>query len=418
MEETYFGVEEEQRNFKRNFAANFFDYVFYDLGMSFAAPNTVLVAFVSEIIKSNLAISLLSFLWAVGWFLPPLFSAHYVEKLEWRKNFVLLISSWEVIPWLFLSISSLFSSSMPVFMTLMLIFLFYGLSNFAGGISYPAWLDVLGKVIPQNKRGFFLGLSTFCGGLLSIIGGIVLGFLLETYPFPKNYSICFFIAFIFFAISLTSFSFTKEPPSLKVRQDGMFKTYLSDLFSILKIDRNFRFFIISNMFLCFQNVTITFLMAFAVQTFELSGTSIGIFTSLYLGSNTITNLLWGFIGDRWGHLHVARLGVVGIMITSLLAAYTRSPFILYLLFVMAGTGSAAIIFSNMNLLFELSKEERRPSYVALFTVFQVPFTVLSALMGGIIADFFNYHTLFLLTSLILLPGLLFLLLIKKTTTDN
>jgi len=406
--------EEVQANFRRNFAANFLDFVLYALGMTFAAPNTVLVVFVHELTPSNLAIGLLSFLRSIGWFLPPLFSARYIERYKRRKKLVLLISSWEVLPWLFLSITVFFAPSTAVSLTLMLLFLFYGLSNFAGGIASPAWLDVVAKVIPEGKRGFFLGLSTSCGGCLSFAGGILLGILLEKYPFPTGYSLSFLMTFIFFALSLASFSFTKEPASRQVRENAQFKDYLLDLVSILKTNRNFRFFIMANLFLCFQNMVTMFYMVFATRSFELTGISIGILTSIFLGSNTIINLLWGFVGDKWGHIHVARLGAILSASASLLAVFTGSPLLLYPLFIMAGIGSAAIMLSNTNLIFELAEEEHRPSYIAVTNALQVPSMALASFIGGVVADLFSYSALFLITALILFTGLLFLILIKTS----
>jgi len=404
--------EEVQRSFKRNFTSNFLDFVLYALGMSFAAPNTVLVAFISELTQSTLAISVLSFVRAIGWLLPPLFSARYIERFKWRKKLVLLIASWEVLPWLFLSITVLVSPSMPMPLALTLFLTFYGVSSFAGGLALPAWLDIVGKVIPEGRRGFFLGSSTFCGGCLSVFGGILLGILLEDYPFPTNYSLVFLFAFISFAASLVAFSFTKEPPSHRVKQNTQFKAYVSDLLSILRADKDFLFFITANLFLCFQNMVIMFYTVFATRSFELTGTSIGILTSIFLGSNTVTNLLWGFIGDRWGHIQVARLGAVLSAFASLLAVFTGSSVLLYLLFTVAGIGTAAIMLSNTNLIFELSEEEHRPSYIAMANALQVPSMALASFVGGLVADLFGYSALFLLTSLLLFIGLLFLMMVK------
>jgi len=382
--------------------------------MTFAAPNTVLVAFVNKLTPSNLAVALLSFVRAIGWFLPPLFSARYIERFRWRKKLVLLISSWEVLPWLFVSITVLFSPSLITSLALALLFLFYGLSSFAGGTALPAWLDIVAKVIPRGKRGFFLGLSTFCGGCLSVLSGILLGILLEKYPFPTNYSLSFLLAFIFLSMSLISFSFTREPPSHQVRQEDRFHAYVSDLFSILKANRNFRLFILANLFLSFQNMVTMFYTVFAIRSFQLTGTSIGILTSIFIGSNTIINLLWGYIGDKWGHVQVARLGAILGASASLLAVFTGSSLLLYPLFIVAGIGSAAVVLSNTNLMFELSEEERRPTYIAISSALQVPSMALASLIGGTVADFFNYPTLFLLTSVVLIAGFFILISIKTS----
>jgi len=382
--------------------------------MTFAAPNTVLVAFVSKLTPSNLAVALLSFVRAIGWFLPPLFSARYIERFRWRKRLVLLISSWEVLPWLFISITVLFSPSVLTSLGLALLFLFYGLSSFAGGTALPAWLDIVAKVIPQGKRGFFLGVSTFCGGCVSVLGGVLLGILLEKYSFPTNYSLTFLIAFIFLSISLVSFSFTREPPSHQVRQDDRFHAYLSDLVSILKANRNLRLFILANLFLSFQNMVTMFYTVFAIRSFQLTGVSIGLLTSIFTGSNTMINLLWGYMGDKRGHIQVARLGAILSASASLLAVFTGSSLLLYLLFIVAGIGSAAIVLSNTNLVFELSEEKYRPTYIAISSALQVPSIALASFIGATVADLFNYSTLFLLTSLVLIAGFFILVLIKTS----
>ena len=76
-----------QNNLVRNFTVNVLDGTFFMLGMSFSSVVTVMPLFVSQLSSSPLLISLIPAIQNVGWFLPALFTAHYVEKLPRKKPF-------------------------------------------------------------------------------------------------------------------------------------------------------------------------------------------------------------------------------------------------------------------------------------------------------------------------------------------
>jgi hypothetical protein len=72
--------------------------------------------------------------------------------------------------------------------------LFFGVHlifRVADGLAALAWLDVLGKTIPTERRGRLMGLAQLFAGLLAIGAGVLIARLLgeEGLPFPQGHAV-------------------------------------------------------------------------------------------------------------------------------------------------------------------------------------------------------------------------------------
>lgn len=64
-----------------------------------------------------------------------------------------------------------------------------------------AWLDIVAKVIPEGKRGFFFETTNLVSSVLGLVSGIVMDFYMNSFKYPVNYFICFLTAFMLVSIS-------------------------------------------------------------------------------------------------------------------------------------------------------------------------------------------------------------------------
>ncbi|MBN1580003.1 MAG: MFS transporter, partial [Anaerolineae bacterium] len=73
--------QQVRRNFRFNFIVNAFDGAFFWCGSSFIASATILPLYVSRLTDSKVAIGILSMISAMGWLVPQLFTANWVQRL-------------------------------------------------------------------------------------------------------------------------------------------------------------------------------------------------------------------------------------------------------------------------------------------------------------------------------------------------
>jgi len=103
--------DEVERDYRWNFAVNILDWVFFSMAMSFASVNTILPAFARHLTSSNFLIGLIPCLSTLGWLLPQILIANFVQKLKRKKDLIIFTGLGERIPWLFLFLAVIFLSS-------------------------------------------------------------------------------------------------------------------------------------------------------------------------------------------------------------------------------------------------------------------------------------------------------------------
>jgi MFS family permease len=304
--------EQVKQNFRWNFTVNAVDFALYIFALSFASILTILPAFVSKFTTSNVVIGMIPAINVIGWLMPQLAAAKYVEKFDRKKRFVVIVGIWERLPWLLVAVAIILLHNSRPFWILSAFFSCYAIFCFAGGINTPPWLDMIGKIIPENKRGLFFGVSNFIGSGFGVAGALFAGYLLENLAVPWNFAICFACSFVSMTISLVFVGLTRETAYPIVKEKSSLNAYLKQLKIICKTNRNFLFFLIGVIFISFSSMASGFFTVHAISKLKLTGEDIGRFTAITMFFQTISNPLWGQWGDRGGHKNVMAAGAAGI----------------------------------------------------------------------------------------------------------
>ena len=80
------GAEEAiEKDYRHNFVVNMLDGTSFWLGYSFIAPGVILPLYVSHFTVNPLIIGLVAVISSMGYFLPQLFTANWVEQLPLKK---------------------------------------------------------------------------------------------------------------------------------------------------------------------------------------------------------------------------------------------------------------------------------------------------------------------------------------------
>ena len=402
---------EVKKNYRWNFSAILLEWVFFYTGMSFASLNTVLPAFARHLTSSNLLIGLIPCLSTLGWFLPQILIANFTQKLKRKKDLLAFTLLGVRIPWFFLFLAVTLLSSPSLL--LITFFILYALFSFSRGIGAPAWQDMLAKLIPLRKRGRYFGWGNFLAGGVGIFAAFLSVYLLKSFSFPKNFGLCFLFTLLTLAISYVSFFLIREPVSPVKNKESSFREYFLRLPSLLKKDKNFSSFLISSIFLNCGAMATAFFAVHAMDRLTLPDSQIGVFTLLLLTGQTISSILWGYLGDRKGYKLVMEAGIFLTIIAVLLAIFSSSIYLFYGVFFIFGWAFSASLIASFGVVLEFSTPEMRPTYIALANTIRAPFVSLSPLLGGFLADRVGFPFVFVLTVFILLGGIVYLVLFVK-----
>lgn len=401
------------KNHGWNTVVTILDGAFFFFGLGFVFEITILPLFISKLTPYKSVVGLAPALWMFGFFGPQIISARLVEPLARKKRLVFLVGMGQRLPWLFLALATFFLIRKGSLSGLVLFFVLYGCYAFAGGFNFVPWLDLVGKILLPKRRGRILGFNRFAGSITGIIGALIAGRILGHLPFPNNFSLCFLLAFLMTSVSLTAFSFYREPAYPVIKKRMAWRDYLKGLRRILRENKNYSYCLLANIILCFVAMATPFYALYGIEKLKAPEGWIGIFTALLLGAQTITFILWGYLGDRQGYKGVMVLSALFAGGAAVLALLAGNIGLYLLVFVLLGFYMSAVMLGYMNIVLEFSSPEERPTYIGLgHTLLALPLTV-APLLGGFLIDRIGYRFVFGLTALVAFVSLAILILMVK-----
>lgn len=392
-----------EKHFKRNFFLGVANGVLFNFAWAFTSGSTVLPLFISKLTSSNILVGLASTLEAVGWFLPQMAVA--AVTLHQKSQMSLYIKTAFLRGGSFLLLAILVFSSRMVNPSYLLISFFFLFSIYAlgGGLAGVSFTDVVGKTIPQNKRGSFFGMRMFFGGGLAALAGILIERILRVCEFPKNFGVGFLIAAVLIIFALLSFSLVKEPAVRKRPGRRKIRENLRLGFETLKRDRNLRMLIWTRVAIGAYVLGFPFYIIFAKKFLHVPTSIAGIFLSVQMAGYLSSNILWGYLSNNKSNRLVLILSAICSAVCPLLlilSILTKIPLWLYgSIFFFLGATIAGLDMGYTNYLLEIAPEERRPIYIGFLNTIIGPTIFLSA-VGGLIIQVTSFAFLYSLVFLI------------------
>ncbi|MCL5025201.1 MAG: MFS transporter [Chloroflexi bacterium] len=379
---------------RRNFTVLAADYGLFSLGLTFASVSTILPAFAEHLGAPNIVIGAIPAVVTLGQALPSLFAANYTERLPRKLHFILAYTVWERLPLLALAVVVYFLSlDRPGLVLAALLVLMAAVAGM-GGFLAPAWMDLIGKVIPTDLRGRLFASGSTIGTGLGLGGAVLAGYFLETFPFPLNYSLCLATGFACLVLSFVCLALTVEPAVASSKPPIGMGAYLRRLPGILARQRDFAWYLASRALGVFALMANGFYTVFALRELGAPEWEAAGFTFALLASQTVANLAFGYIADRTGHKLVLLIGALAVVLGNSIALATTTIGAIYVVFVCMSVGTAATVISALNLSMEFAPPEDRPTYVGLANTLIAPVMFISPLIGGLLADQAGYRVVF------------------------
>jgi MFS family permease len=395
---------EVERHYRHNALVNVLDGTFFWCGMSFITARTILPLYVSHLTDSKLLIGLISLLANTGWLLPQLFTANWTQRLPRKKFAVVNVGLFtERLP-LLLMVPAAWLATRSSTLALAAFFLLLAWHAFGAGLVAVGWQDMLAKIIPADRRGRFLGITNFGGTGTGVLGAVAAGWLLDRYEFPYGYLLSFAAAGVLIFISWMFVSLTREPVQVSQDPPVSQREYWRRLPAIIRADPNFRRYLLSQIVNTLAGMAVGFLAVYAVERWQLPDSQAGSFTASMLIGQSLSNLLFGVLADRYGHKMVLELSTLCSALAVGLASLAPAPAWFYAVFALIGASTAGFMLSGMMIAFEFSSPDMRPTYIGLNNTVGGVAAAIAPLIGGWLAGAMGYRVLFFVAFAIGLAG--------------
>ena len=393
----------ESKNNRRNFIAGLWHSAFLALGVSLTQPTTVISSFVADLTGSTVWVGGLSTVLTVAAALPQLFVARWIEPRQRKMPYLLLaiylrVVSWGVLAWLIYKIGSEQPITLAWALVVMLAVFYAG-----GGLGNIPYTDIIGKIIPSNRRGAFFGGKEALAGPLAVGAALLARQILANVEYPNNYALLFGLAALGLTIASLGFWVMREP--LAPGGEQRTQTWRAYLSQIRNTSQRLKALIGIELLTGFSLMALPFYVVYARDQLGAPADATGWFLLAQVLGGVLANIVWARLVDRSGSRWMLFFCAVTSTLTPILAVLL-SPLGwpgLMVVFFLAGATFNGRRVGFQSALLELAPVAERPTYAGINAVLILPLAFLS-LGAGILLQQWSYTSLFIFAAIFIGAG--------------
>ena len=400
-------------NLRRNYLANYFHGMLGMTGFRLLNAPTIVPAYLHMLTGSAAIVGLGQALPQLGAIVSPIVGASQIEHRTRMLPVAIRIGTMMRVQILGLALAGWLLAGVPLLAATLFFLFMFGLLNGSQRVTFQA---LMAKVIPIERRGRLQAWRNLTGGAIAaalayaagrwFIGEDVLG---------NGYATTFLLAFVLTSLGLVVLQLLiREPEPPTVRPRTTLRERMRD-FPALLADLDYRWFMVAQGLSVAARVSAPFYVLYAGETLTLDGPMIGLLSFAFLGADTVSNLLWGNLGDRHGFRLVFMLTVLLWLaaVGGMLLADSRIEFVAA--FAGLGAATSGYMMAVTTMVLEFGKRDDVPMRLALSTPVEGALAALAPIAGGVVASFAGYTPLFVASAAFLAAALLVLLFKVRET---
>jgi MFS family permease len=341
----------------------------------------------------------------VGQVVSPIVGAAQIEHRKRVLPASMLMGAMMRVQILGMAVAGWLLSGGPLLAAMLVLLSLLGLFS---GTQRVAFQLLLAKVIPISQRGRLQAWRNVTGGLIAAGLSYAAGrWLIGAAPYApgpavlgvhlwrNGYSTTFMAAFVLTSLGLTALSLLlREPEPPTVRPQMRVRDRMRDLPALLRHDRGFMFFMLAQTCAVAGRIAAPFYILFARSTIELTGANLGLLSLAYLGADTVSNMLWGHLGDRSGFRSTFAVSLVLWIGATALLMLAHSPLLVFAAFFGLGAAQSGYNMSSQTMVLEFGLREDMAMRLAFSSTAEGLMSALGPLAGGLIAAVAGYPVLF------------------------
>jgi MFS family permease len=378
---------------RRNFMGGLWHGAFLALGVALTQPTTVISAFVADLTDSTIWVGGLSTVLTVAGALPQLFVARWIEPRPRKMPYLMLaiylrVLSWGLLAVLVYTIGDKHPTTLAWILVGMLVVFYAG-----GGLGNIPYTDIIGKIIPEDRRGAFFGGKGALAGPLSVGAALLARQILAHASYPNNYAMLFGLAAAGLAVASLGFWAIREPTFASDKQTiPPWRTYWQQ---VLAASLRLKVLVVVQLLTGFSLMALPFYVVYARKQLDAPAEAIGWFLLAQVSGGMLSNLVWARqvdrVGSRWMLFTCAVISTLTPLLAIALGAFGWLA--LLPVFFLAGATFDGRKVGFQSALLELAPATERATYAGLNAVLILPAAFLP-LVAGLFLQQWSYTVLF------------------------
>jgi MFS family permease len=406
-------------NQRRNFMAFGTDFLLFSVSVAFVNISTVLPAFVNQLTGSAVLVGLITTVLQFSSNVPQLVAGNFVTRVASKKRFFFISALVGRPAILLLAFLILLTRANPAWLTVSVLYLVLALLYGSDSFSIIAWLDIMKRVFPPEKRGRFLAAWQVVAGLAGLGVAYLVSRLLSENgpPFPNNYTLIFACGGVAMVLSMVGILSIKEPPPTSEEVDGTFipwGEFVGRMLDLWRRDARLRLVALSRLFAMLTELALPFYVIYATERLGFPDSAIGVFIVAQTVSSLLGALLLGGLADRLGAHRASQLGMLITFSAPLLALILfltntgpGSPlrYTLPWVYLVIGQSANLYLMGHTNYTLDIAPRGQTGLYVGVVNTFS-SLGVFGPLFAGWLLSRTSYGVVFGLAAALGLWGLL------------
>ena len=274
---------------------------------------------------------------------------------------------------------------------------------------------LMAKVIPISRRGRLQAWRNATGSLIAATMAYVAGrYFIGPNVFGNGYGVTFVLAVILTTAGLTALQLLlKEPEPPTTRTQARFRDRLREFPRLITEDRAYAWFLVVQMLSSSARIATPFYILYVGASAPMTGKLLGALSFAFIGADAISNLVWGYLGDKTGFRLVLLFSLMSWAASTVLLIEVHAPWAIFLAFFGLGAGQAGYNMSAQTMILEFGARDDLPMRIAVSATAEAITATLAPLIGGRVADLFGYDVVFGASIGVLSAGLILLIAAVK-----
>ena len=398
-------------NLKRNYIGHYLHGMLGMTGFRLINAPTFLPAYLHMLSGSNTVVGLGLALQQLGGVLSPIVGANQIEHRTKVMPAALWMGGLARMQIIGMALAGWFLSGQSRVVAIIGFMFLFGLFM---GTQRVVFSMLLAKVIPISRRGRLQAWRNATGGLIAAGLAYLAGrYFIDANLFGNGYSTTFIFAFALTSLGLTALRLLMiepEPPTVRPRSRliDRFKD-----FPALLAEKGFLYFMIVQMLAITARMAVPFYILFASSTIELNGKNLGLLSLAFLGADTISNLVWGYLGDKTGFRLVMLLSLLVWVGSTVLLMGAHDFLPIFMAFFGLGAAQSGYMMSAGTMILEFGERDEMPMRIAFSATAEGIMGSIGPLLGGVISSTLGYGPMFSISIAFLIAALIVLITLVK-----
>src|SRR3990167_660013 len=380
-------------NLRRNYIGNFVHGMLGMTGFRLINAPTFMPAYLHLISGSNTIVGLGLALQQIGGIISPLVAGAKMEHRLKVMPSAIVLGSLGRLAILGMALSGWFLKDRALVVTLLMFVFLFGVFM---GAQRVAFTLLMSKVIPIGLRGRLQAWRNAIGGLIAAVLAYVSGkYLIETNVLGNGYSTTFILAFLLTSAGLWFLQFQiREPIPPTIREPVRMRDRMRDIPGLIAVDPAYRWFLVVQMLATSARIATPFYILHVGATMHLDGATLGLLSLAFLGADTVSNIVWGYLGDRSGFHVVLLLAIAGWIAATIALMTLSTPAAVFLAFCGLGAAAAGYGMASQTMILEFGHRDDLPMRIGISATAEGVTATIGPLVGGALADLLGYSVVF------------------------